>query len=117
MIDAAFSPPSPPDAFASLQAALGDRLTVDRRGERARWSYDGHSALIDLRTGTSAEALFVAPPVLEEVTQRPMRAAYRAGVASYALTPGGAERLAADMLDFFTGRREPHFRFAALTNA
>ncbi len=101
------------DALAPLGATLGDSLLFTRDGRTARWSYDGHSAEVELCADDRIAARFCAPPAFDAASGNvviPVYVRYRGG---YALDRAGCERMVADMAAFFAGVREPRFTFAA----
>jgi hypothetical protein len=74
------------------------------------WQYAGQSVVIELRPGNVLEATFIDAQGVDAVSTRPAVAAYRS-TTSYALTASSSERMAADLVDFFSGVREPKFVF------
>ena len=99
--------------FGSLQAIFGERLTLVRDGNRAQWSLDGRSAVVEFRAGI-LEATFVERLMQESVSGGTAAPAYRGACAGYRLAPDGCARMVADMVAFFGGVREPRFEFAGL---
>jgi hypothetical protein len=101
------------DALAPLGNAFGERLRFAREGSVARWSYDDHAAIVELGGADRILARFVAPAVLDAISGQFATPEYVGAEGGYALTRAGCERMVADMVDFFSGTREPRFRFVA----
>jgi hypothetical protein len=101
------------DALAPLGSTFGERLRFSRDGTVARWSYDGHAAIVELGRADRILARFVAPPAIDAISGQPSTPVYLREEHGYALTPAGCERMVADMVDFFSGIREPSFTFVA----
>jgi hypothetical protein len=95
---------------APLTQMFGDALTVSRNGNMVCWGYDGQSAVIEMTLDGLLCATFIDCERLEAVSALPAVAAYRTG-ATYTLTPAGCRRMVDDLVDFFSGIREPRFRF------
>ncbi len=101
------------DAFAPLGDTFGERLRFAREGSVAQWSFEGHAAIVELGAPDRITARFVAPAGIDAISGQPARAVYARDAHGYPLTRAGCERMVADMLDFFTGTREPQFTFVA----
>jgi hypothetical protein len=102
------------DLAIPLVSKFGEGLTLCRDGARVEWSYAGQSAVIELTAQGTLDATFVERPTLDAVSSAPAAAVYRPRTVPYALTPAGCTRMVDDMVDFFSGVREPRFVF---TNA
>lgn len=100
------------DLAAPLISKFAEGLTLSRDGERVEWSYGGQSAVIELTPQGTLNATFVAPPSFDAVSSSLAAAVYRPRTVPYALTPAGCSRMVDDMVDFFSGVREPRFVFA-----
>jgi len=100
------------DLASPLFSKFGDGLTLCREGKRVEWSYDGRSAVVELTPQGTLEALFIERPTIDAVTSQEAAAVYRSQQLPYALTPAGCTRMVDDMVDFFSGVREPRFVFA-----
>ena len=85
--------------LAPLETALGRRIAFARDGDCACWSFEGQRAIVEMAGQDALRAHFVAS------------AAVYARDGGYPLTPAGCERMVADMIDFFSGVREPRFTF------
>lgn len=101
--------------FAPLLASFGDRLVLARDGDRVHWSYDGRTAIVEMRDEERVSAHFVDRPLTCVVGATPTAAVYRRSADGYALDRPGCERMVADIVAFFSGMREPHFTFVAMT--
>jgi hypothetical protein len=95
---------------APLSARFGEALTMRRLGNVVCWGYDGQSAIIELGSNGSMRATFVDSDQYELVSASPAIAAYRSN-STYGLTPSSCGRMVADLVDFFSGIREPKFTF------
>jgi hypothetical protein len=102
------------DALLALCERFGDRLTLERFGNEARWSFDGQGAVVEFGSDGLARATFEDRPSLDRASQQPCRALYRPQTAAYSVSLGGCESLARDVADFFSGVREPRFVFSSL---
>ncbi len=105
----------PPAAWLSeviepLSTRFGSQLTIDRDGDVVRWGFAGQYTVVELLHDGRLNATFLDRESVEAVSKRPAAAAYRTHVA-YALNRGSCSRMVADMCDFFSGVREPKFRF------
>lgn len=99
------------ESAAPLASKFGDRLRLVRDRNCVQWSYDGHAAIVEFELGNELRATFVAAPVIDAVSRRPVSAVYRPRRYRYRLTREGSTRMVADMLAFFSGAREPQFDF------
>jgi hypothetical protein len=99
------------DSVSPLFNKFGDRLTLARERNCVQWSFEGHAAIVEFQPGDELFATFVAAPVIDAVSSRPVSAVYRPHHYHYRLTPEGSRRMVADMLAFFEGVREPRFSF------
>ncbi len=95
---------------APLAAKFGSNITVSRTGNMVCWGYDGQSAVIEMTAEGSLRATFIDSECIDEVSASPAAAAYRTG-STYALNRASCGRMVADLVDFFSGVREPKFRF------
>lgn len=102
-----------PAVTEPLNLLLGGSVTASRCGETATWSHAGRSATVEFVSGGAIEATFIECPVLDAVSRSECEAIYRPS-SGYALTPAGCARMVDDMIAFFSGTREPRFRFAAM---
>jgi hypothetical protein len=98
------------DIAAPLVEKFGGNLTVSRTANAVCWGYGGLSAVIEIRGDASLLATFIDSEGVDEVSARPAVAAYRT-LSTYALTEPGCSRMVADLVDFFSGVREPRFIF------
>ncbi len=106
-------------AFAAATAPLisnfGEHLTLWRDGNVVHWSYEGQSIVVELQHDGTVGATFIDAPGTDEVSGTESAAVYqRDGNRAYRLTPAGCHAMVADMMAFFSGDREPLFRFAGL---
>jgi len=101
------------EAFAPLGSTFGDRLRISRDGSAVQWSYDGHSAIVELGGSDRIVARFIAPRAIDAVSGLPSAPVYLRDERGYALTRVDCERMVADMVAFFSGTREPRFTFVA----
>jgi len=99
------------EAARPLISKFGDRLSLFRDGDRVQWSYDGQAAIFELRADGIVEATFVDRPAIDAVTSTTACAVYRGRGVRYFLTADGCTRVVSDMVDFFSGTREPEFAF------
>jgi hypothetical protein len=95
---------------APLAEKFGSDITVSRAGNMVCWGYDGQSAVLEMTTDGTLCATFIDSETTDIVSASPVAAAYRTG-SSYALTRAGCGRMVTDLVDFFSGVREPKFRF------
>jgi hypothetical protein len=102
------------DLATPLVSKFGEGLTLCRDGARVEWSYAGQSAVIELTPQGTLDATFVERPAVDEVSSSLAAAVYKPRMVPYSLTPAGCTRMVDDMVDFFSGVREPRFVF---TNA
>jgi hypothetical protein len=100
------------EVFAPLGSTFGERLRFTRDGSVARWSYEGHAAIVEMGREDRIVARFVAPPAVDAVSGK-LAAPVYAREDGYALTRTGCEHMVADMVAFFSGTREPRFTFVA----
>jgi hypothetical protein len=110
-----FSPSPPSSAWfsgigAPLAAKFGGDVMVSRTGNMVCWGYDGQSAIVELTPNGSMHVTFVDSEQLDIVSGAPAAAAYHTG-SSYALDRRSCTRMIADLVDFFSGIREPKFTF------
>jgi hypothetical protein len=108
-----FAPYPAADPFRALSSTFGAQLRFTRTGSVARWTFNGHLAEVELESGDRVVARFVAPSTNDAVSGRRAAAVYARDERGYALTPAGSERMVADIIAFFSGSREPAFRFVA----
>jgi hypothetical protein len=102
------------DALGPLESAFGDRLTLSRSGNVVEWAYEGQSAVVELHPDATLGATFIDRPAFDAVSRSFAAPVYhRTSAVVYRLTPDGCSRMVDDMLAFFSGTREPIFRFAA----
>jgi len=101
------------DVLAPLGSTFGDSLRFSRDGSLARWSYDDHAAIVELGRADRIVARFVAPPAIDAISGQFSAPVYLGEEGGYPLTRAGCERMVADMVEFFSGVREPRFRFIA----
>jgi len=101
------------DVFAPLGSAFGERLRFSRDGSVARWSYEGHAAIVEMGGADRILARFVAPPALDAISGELLAPVYLREEHGYVLNRAGCERMVADMVAFFSGTREPRFTFVA----
>jgi hypothetical protein len=102
------------DALAPLESAFGDRLTLCRNGNVVEWSFEGQSAVVELHADATLGATFIDRPAFEAVSRSFAAPVYhRTSAIEYRMTPEGCTRMVDDLLAFFSGTREPLFRFAA----
>lgn len=100
------------DLTRPLAAKFGDGLTLCRDGKRVEWSYHGQSAVIEFSPQGTIDALFIEQPSVDAVSAAPTSAVYKPLGPGYSLTPAGCARMVSDMVDFFSGTREPRFVFS-----
>jgi hypothetical protein len=100
------------ETFAPL-GTFGERLRFSRVGTAARWSYEGHAAIVELAGADRIVARFVGPPAIDAISGQPAAPVYLRYEHGYAVTRAGCERMVADMVAFFSGTREPRFTFVA----
>ncbi len=93
-----------------LTSRFGAGLTVSREGNSVRWGFAGLSAIVEMRTDGKLRATFVDREQLDAVSSRPAAAAYETRTL-YALSAVSCSRMVADIVDFFSGVREPKFTF------
>lgn len=106
------------ESTAPLTAKFGDRLTLSRDGNVAQWSYSGQSALVELRADGTIEATYVGQAVVDAVSTELVSPVYcRRGGHVYRMTAEGCSRMVADIMEFFSGTREPGFTFVATSQA
>jgi hypothetical protein len=99
------------DSVSPLTAKFGDRLTLARERNCVQWSYEGNAAVVEFQPGDQLHATFIAAPVIDAVSSRPVSAVYRSRRLRYPLTAAGGDQMVADMIAFFSGEREPRFSF------
>jgi len=95
---------------APLSKKFGSDITVSRTGDMVCWGYDGQSAVLEMTSDGSLRATFIDSESTDMVSASPAAAAYRTG-CTYTLTRAGCGRMVGDLVDFFSGVREPKFRF------
>jgi hypothetical protein len=105
------------ESVQPLISKFGDRLSLVRDRNCVQWSFEGHAAIVEFQPGDELRATFVAAPVLDEVSCRPVSAVYRPKRHPYRLNAEGSARMVADMVAFFSGVREPRFDFVNAYNA
>jgi hypothetical protein len=101
------------EVLEPLGTTFGERLIFSHDGPVARWSYDGHAAIVELGRTDRITARFVARPAIDAVSGRPAAPVYACEADGYPLTRAGCERMVTDMVAFFSGIREPRFTFVA----
>lgn len=99
------------ESVKPLISKFGDRLSLVRDRNCVQWSFEGNAAIVEFQPGDELRATFVAAPVIDEVSSRPISAVYRSRHHRYQLSPEGSARMVADMVAFFSGVREPRFAF------
>jgi hypothetical protein len=97
-----------------LNVLFGGGVTASRHGETAIWHYEGRAAIVEFAADRAIEATFVERPSIDAVSSLKCAAIYRPP-SGYALTPAGCAHMVDDMVAFFSGTREPRFRFAAMS--
>jgi hypothetical protein len=97
-------------ASAPLISSFGEGLTLWRDGDVVHWAYDEQTIVVALRFDGTVDATFVDRPRTDARGDE-VQAVYDHGRTPYRLTPGGAKAMVADMMAFFSGSREPRFRF------
>ena len=104
----------PDVAFSALVAPLyekfGGALTVSRVGQTVCWDIHDLSAFVELTPHGDLLATFVDRSGIDVASQKRLVAAYRVRIP-YALDRSSCGRMAADLVEFFSGVREPKFRF------
>jgi hypothetical protein len=95
---------------APLTERFGADLTLSRTGDMVCWDYDGKSAIVELTSAGTMRATFIDCESIDAVSRTPAAAAYRTS-STYALNRPSCSRMVADMVDFFSGVREPKFIF------
>jgi hypothetical protein len=95
---------------APLAAKFGGDLMVSRSGNMVCWDYGGQSAVIEMTPDGKMHATFIAAEGVDVVSASPAAAAYRTG-SVYALNGSSCGRMVTDLVDFFSGVREPKFTF------
>jgi hypothetical protein len=95
---------------APLAAKFGSNLTVSRSGNMVCWGYDGQSAVLEMAADGMLRTTFIDSESIDAVSASPAVGAYRTGTA-YALNRASCGRMVADLVDFFSGVREPKFTF------
>lgn len=93
-----------------LNTKFGCGLTLYREGNVVRWGFGGQSALVEFLADGSLSATFFDRESIDQVSKQPAHAVYSA-YGTYRLTSAGCSHMVADMVDFFSGVREPKFRF------
>jgi hypothetical protein len=93
-----------------LAEKFGSNVTVSRTGNMVCWGYDGQSAVIEMTDDGLLRATFIDSEAINVVSASPAAAAYRTG-CTYALNRVSSGRMVADLVDFFSGVREPKFQF------
>lgn len=74
------------------------------------WGYDGQSAVLEMTADGLLRATFIDSERIDIVSASPAAAAYRTG-SVYALNRASCGRMVTDLVDFFSGIREPKFQF------
>jgi hypothetical protein len=98
------------DLAAPLAAKFGNCLTLSRSGNAIRWGYGGQSAVLELGANGALQVTFLDAESTDLVSAGRAVAAYRTRSA-YALDRPSSTRMIADLVDFFSGVREPKFAF------
>jgi hypothetical protein len=98
-------------AMAPLRATYGSRLTMCRDGSAVRWTLEGRAAIVEVEGERSVCVTFVERATRDSISEAALAPLYRAKTP-YRLIADGAGHLARDMAAFFSGAREPRFRFA-----
>jgi hypothetical protein len=102
-----------PAITGPLNLLFGGGVTASRRGESAAWHYQGRTAVVEFVASGAIEATFIERPARDAVSSIECAAEYRP-LSGYALTAAGCGNMVDDMIAFFSGTREPRFRFAAV---
>jgi hypothetical protein len=92
---------------------FGPALTLVREGERVRWSYSDSAAVVELSADGAVAATFLAAPSRDAASDASVRAVYAPPSPTYSLTERGVRCMVDDVAAFFSGVREPRFRFVA----
>ena len=100
-------------AMAPLGTAFGAKLECSRAHGVVTWCFCGQSVRV-VENGSHASATFVGAPATERASGASLSPVYARGTSRYELDARGAERLVADMYDFFSGSREPAFVFTGI---
>jgi hypothetical protein len=95
---------------APLTAKFGSALTLSRTENTVCWDFEGQSAVVELTAAGTLRATFIDCESIDAVSATPAAAAYR-GSSTYAVNASSCSRMIADMVDFFSGVREPKFTF------
>jgi hypothetical protein len=95
---------------APLSEKFGGALTVSRTGNVVAWGFDGQSGVVELTQNGTMRVTFVASEQIDAASGTPAAAAYRTGLC-YRLDQPSCSRMIADLVDFFSGVREPKFTF------
>lgn len=98
------------DAVEPLRSRFGGELTLRRDGDAVRWDYGGCSAVAELTADGRMHLRFIDRSAIDAVTNRPATAVYRSR-ESYALNSTSCSHAIGDIVDFFSGKREPAFTF------
>jgi hypothetical protein len=93
-----------------LSAKFGGNVTLSRTDDAVCWGFDGKSAVVELAPDGTLKATFIDAAGIDQVSARPAAAAYRTR-STYGLNATGCGRMIADVVDFFSGVREPKFHF------
>jgi hypothetical protein len=102
-----------PAITGPLNLVFGGGVTARRDGESAAWHYNGCTARVEFVSSGAIEATFVEHSTLDAVSSTECAAEYRP-LSLYTLTAAGCARMVDDMIAFFSGTREPRFRFTAV---
>jgi cyanophycinase-like exopeptidase len=98
-------------ALASpLVEKFGSDLTLSRTATTVYWGYGDQSAFIELLENGALLATFIDAPGVDAVSGAASAAVYRSH-ARYVLSASSCKRMIADLVDFFSGVREPRFTF------
>ncbi len=94
-------------------ATLEARQSTHRRAgrERGPLGLRRRSALIELRSDGALDATFIDRAAVDRVSASLAAPVYRRSGSSYRMDAGGCERMICDLVDFFSGTREPGFTF------
>lgn len=102
--------------FEPLTAAFGPGVTMRRDGNSVRWSFAGLAAFVEAEDESTIRATFEGDVARDGASHTAVAPIYRAQRA-YAFSGDGASLLAADLVAFFSGTREPYFVFSGFRQA
>jgi hypothetical protein len=105
-------------ATAPLTEKFGQRLTLLRDGNRAQWSCDGQTVVVQLAEDGALTPTFVDRAMKDEVSGMAAFAVYRLrSRVPYRMSAEGCSRMTSDMVDFFSGERDGRFEFMGVAEA